>query len=189
MLKRLASRAANVDLVLAVLLLISVGLNLFYSYGPPALARASAEQQRLWSPGTAAPPLAVWNGVSEEVLHWKASSRPTLLYVFRADCGWCARNVTSLADAIRLASGKFDVVLLSIDGTDKPIASEYLSLGVPTYWISGATAAQGYRLTATPQTIVINPRGEVAYFWRGAYRGQIGRDVSGLLGGVISEAS
>jgi hypothetical protein len=106
-------------------------------------------------------------------VNW-AGTRPTVLYVFRPDCIWCARNFNSLRTLHGDTRYRFIALSLAKDGV-----REYLSTNgtpMPTY-IATSETARTLKLGITPETIVVSPQGVVERVWPGAYTGPVKKDV------------
>jgi hypothetical protein len=115
-------------------------------------------------------------------VNYARSAGPTILYVFSPSCGWCRRNLRDVRELLRVSSGKYTAVGLSLtrDGL-----SEYVSAsGLPMQFITDIppSTVMGYRLGGTPQTIVISKSGRVLRNWRGAYGGEVRAEVESYFG-------
>jgi len=132
--------------------------------------------------GTLVPPLTVnrLDGKSA-VINYSSADEPTVLYVFRPGCSWCARNLPNLAELIEKAGSSYRFVGLSLttDGLERYVADNHLEF--PIYSNLSAEARRVYGLGGTPQTIVISPEGRVMKNWLGAYVGGQKSQVEGFF--------
>jgi peroxiredoxin len=163
-----------------VLLLASVAINV-------ALGRrlhAFMEPEDRSTPiGMAVPPLDV-NTVDGHAVEIRFDGRPTILYYFSPNCGWCERNWTNVQALIASVGQRYRFVGLSTVADVSPyMASHHLSFEV----YSGLTleTARLYHLGGTPQTIVVAADGRIQYSWSGAYRNRRQHDVERAFGVVL----
>lgn len=136
--------------------------------------------------GATVPPIEArpLNGLPEKIGFGKASV-PTVLYIFRPDCVWCAKNLANLRVLIASAGSRYKIVGLSLpsESPGKDLIS-YLrdtQLEFPIYVDISAATMSAYHLGGTPQTIVVSPQGKILKVWTGAYQGPILEDVEKYL--------
>lgn len=155
------------DVVLLLFLGLSLSLNVFLGWKVIALTPRSASKQA--SIGTVVPILRArdTSGKSMELSFRK--DRPTIIYIFRPGCKWCAANL----DNIRILSQerKSTVDFVGISTTDKGL-NEYLRkypLPFPAYVLSETAVLSRMDFVGTPQTVEVSPLGTITNNWTGAY--------------------
>jgi peroxiredoxin len=163
-----------------VLLLVSVGLNVVLGRRLQAFMEP---EDRSTPVGMAVPPLDVRtpDGHAAEI---RFDGRPTILYYFSPNCGWCEGNWTNVQALIASVGQRYRFVGLStVADVSTYMASHHLSFEV----YSGLTleAARQYHLGGTPQTIVVSADGRIQYSWSGAYRSRRQHDVERAFGVVL----
>ena len=180
----------DVDVALMGLLSVSVVVNVCYAYrSQTGSTVASPTGRALWAVGTIAPPLLVEDGNgNHHWLEWDKLERPLVIYVFAPGCSWCDRNSGSVQALIVQRHKRFDVIGISLSGSEP--GDDSLTLAdVPTYYVSSQARRAGYALGATPETIVIEKPGLVLGHWLGAYTPPLARQIEGLLGVRLSPIS
>jgi peroxiredoxin len=100
-----------------------------------------------------------------------STSKPTIIYYFSPACGWCRRNEDNFKALFEKKRGDFQFVALSNSHEDlqEYIADrkwEFRTLVEPSDEV-----LQMFKLSGTPQTIVVSSDGEVLRSWSGAYVG------------------
>jgi peroxiredoxin len=157
-----------------VALLVSVTLNVLLAHRLRGITHAQetriAEYQL--KVGTTVPAIAVKRlGGRPEVFSYQGTNKPTVLYVFTPTCMWCARNMDNLKTLIAKESGQYRVIGLSLsqEGLAEYVAKNDLKL--PVYSGLSAETKAAYKLSGTPQTIVVSPDGRILQNWIGAYVG------------------
>ena len=173
----------DVDAALMVLLCASVAVNVAYAYRSKAGSMVAAPTARgLWAVGTIAPPLLVEDADgNQHWLEWEKLQRPLVIYVFAPGCGWCDRNADSVRALVVQREKRFDVIGISLSGTEADGKPSYLA-DVPRYYVTSQARRAGYVLGATPETIVIEKPGLVRGHWVGAYTPPLAHQIEGLLG-------
>lgn len=166
---------------LTSLLVVSVGLNVGLAYKVQGFmsaqnARIASLEARRLKAGSAVPAF-VATRVGDidgrtETIGYANMDRPTVLYVLSPDCGWCAKNEDSVRKLIIKKSGEYRFIAVSLeeDGVEK-YAAEH-DFGIPLYAGISEDAQKAYKMTGTPQTIVVSPKGVVLANWNGAYHGK-----------------
>jgi hypothetical protein len=171
--KRRAS-GATLSLI-SVALVVSVAINVLLAHKVRGMAYASSARMSEYQlkPGIRVPPItASLLGGEEETISFGSADRPTVLYFFAPTCTWCARNMGNLKMLVDQENGKYRFIGLSL--SEEGLA-EYVSkneLKLPVYFGLSTEARKAYKLTGTPQTIVISPEGKVLQNWMGAYVGE-----------------
>lgn len=170
------------DTVLMALLVISVVFNCVLVYRPNVVS-GSSRRPPMWAVGTVAPPVMVDDAQGQRVwLDWDTQKKPTVLYLFSPDCGWCDRNAPGARMLIMLRGDKYDVTAIALMGPSGWGKKPPADLGVRPYSISSTVRKAGYALGGTPQTVVIGQRGKILANWMGAYNAAIQKDIERVLG-------
>jgi hypothetical protein len=158
----------------AVALAVSVTLNVLLARRVRSLtyARSASMAEYQLQVGSAVPPIAVKRlGGQKEVISYQGVNQTTILYVFTPPCSWCARNMDNFKTLLGKESGEYRFIALSL--SDDTLA-EYVAkndLKLPVYSGLSMDTKAAYKLSGTPQTIVISPEGRVLQNWMGAYVG------------------
>jgi peroxiredoxin len=159
---------------LTVMLAASVALNVMLSLRVRELTslQNAVRAHRELEIGTAVPPITAkrLDGRSEAITYVE-SNRPTVLYIFTPQCGWCARNLNNLRTLVGQRGGdyRFIGISLSKEGLEKYVADHQLTF--PVYTDIPKELGEAYKMGGTPQTVVISPQGQVIQNWVGAYAG------------------
>lgn len=180
--------------LLTVMLIVSVLLNVFLARKNQELtglqnAKVAESQLKI---GTAVPPIKVksLDGRVDEI-SYRDLDRPTILYVFTPQCKWCARNLDNLKTLSNEKAGQYRFVGISLSEGDLEKYASDNKLQFPVYTGVSSDARQIYRMSSTPQTIVISPEGVILQNWIGAYVGdqksQIESYFSVKLPGITEE--
>jgi len=120
-------------------------------------------------------------GGRQSTISYQSADQPTVLYIFAPSCTWCARNMDNLKTLIDKESGTYRFVGLSLseEGLADYIAKNDLKL--PIYSGLPNETKQAYKLSGTPQTIVVSPEGKVLQNWPGAYVGDQQKQVEAFF--------
>jgi len=98
-----------------------------------------------------------------------SKERPTIIYIFRPNCSWCAANLDNIR-SFSLQRGKtIDVIALS---TTRQGVDDYVKmypLPFPTYILDDPNSLLQVGFVATPQTIEVSSSGTIQHSWVGAY--------------------
>jgi peroxiredoxin len=111
-------------------------------------------------------------------INWKSDTkRPTLVYIFRESCSWCARNMANIRALSADPSLRGQVIGLSLSDDDLQTYVKKNSLVFPVY--KSADDPNGHKIKAdgTPETFVISSDGMVTDHWLGAYGGDVKEDI------------
>lgn len=122
--------------------------------------------------------------LSGEAVSVRFGSRPTILYYFSPNCGWCERNWTSVEALVAAVGSQYRFVALS----SVPNVADYVETHHLTFEVySGLTleSARVYHFAGTPQTVVVGADGRITQVWSGAFRGQLQREVERALGVLL----
>jgi len=116
---------------------------------------------------------------------------PTVLYVLKPECVWCARNAANLKSLIGQQQGRFRVLLISTDEGGIAAYREKEHLSDPIYYVS-PTSQRAYRLFGTPKTLLVSSQSKLLQNWEGAYlpklQTEIERALNLKLPGLVQEA-
>jgi peroxiredoxin len=157
-----------------VALSVSVTLNVLLAHRVRNLtySRSASMAEYQLKVGTTVPPIAAkrLDGKSE-VISYQKGNQPTVLYIFTPPCVWCARNMSNFKTLFGKESGEYRFIGLSLseEGLAEYVAKNELKL--PVYFGMSIETKGAYKLSGTPQTIVVSPEGRVLQSWMGAYVG------------------
>jgi peroxiredoxin len=167
-----ASRALLVSCTVA--LVVSVTLNVVLAHRVRTITHAQSERiaERLLAVGTTVPAIVAKRlDGQEESISYGEVNLSTVLYIFTPPCTWCARNMDNLKTLLDKERGQYRFIGLSLSAESLPEYVAKNDLKLPVYsGLSNETKA-AYKLSGTPQTIVISPEGKVLQNWMGAYVG------------------
>jgi peroxiredoxin len=114
-------------------------------------------------------------------MDWKTGDRPTIVYVFTPQCTWCTRDLESLRVlAANSAAYRFVGVSLTSEGLREYVGKNRLDF--PIYTSPNTSTIKALKLTITPETILVSPRGEVKRVWLGAYQGKNRAEIAEAFG-------
>lgn len=94
---------------------------------------------------------------------------PTVLYVFRPECGWCERNSENVNALVEQTRGKYRFVGLSLSSNGLKEYAARHDMKFPVYTDLPFSVTSAYKLSGTPQTIVVSTDGRVVRNWTGAF--------------------
>jgi len=158
-----------------VVLITSVGLNVLLAYRVQRQNSAivARRAENTLNVGTAVPPITAmrWGEGRREVISYGDTSRPTVLYIFTPPCSWCKRNTDNFNALVDKKSGEYRFIGLSLskDGLGEYLTTHHST--IPIYTDLSKDTIAAYKLSGTPQTLVISPAGMVVKNWKGAYTG------------------
>jgi peroxiredoxin len=169
---RQSSRTVFVTIFVA--LLVSVTLNVLLAHRVRSLSHTRSANMADYQLkiGATVPPLSAkrLNG-QLEVISYQSTTQPTVLYVFTPPCPWCARNMYNFKTLLDQERGHYRFIGISLS---EEALSEYITkndLKLPIYSGLSPQTKETYKLSGTPQTIVVSPEGKVLQNWAGAYVG------------------
>ncbi len=174
---------------LCVLLSVSMGFNAW-------LVRSLTNAQQAARPpilaaGTWVPPIPARELGSERTvtIAYGDTDRPTVLYLFSPQCGWCGRNLESIKTLVekRKNAYRFVGISLSDKGLREYVAAQ--ALPFPVYSGLSQEILKTYRVTGTPHTIIVSPDGRVVQTWGGAYLGQNRKQLQAYFKVALPELS
>lgn len=170
----LQRRSHRASTAVTVALVLSVTLNVLLAHKVRSLTHL--ETPKTHDPrlnvGVAVPPIAALrlNGQQEKITY-QVTNRPTVLYIFAPPCTWCARNMDNFKTLLDKEKDQYRFIGLSLS---EERLQEYVAkndLELPIYSGLSAATKAAYKLSGTPQTIVVSPEGKVLQNWMGAYVG------------------
>ena len=157
----------------ALLLVFSVSLNVLLARRVQSL-RVQSENRLapLLTVGTLVPPITAERiDGKNETLTYSSSPAPTVLYIFTPPCTWCARNMDNFKTLVEKGSGRYRFIGLSLEDQGLAGYVKKYDLTLPVYARLSPQTKETYKLSGTPQTIVISSDGRVLQNWMGAYIG------------------
>lgn len=170
----------STQFILIALLLCSTVINIFQARQMKGLRNVihTLKSESKLREGNAVPQIEASDLNGQPVtLRYEAEGPPTILYVFTPACGWCTKNLENIKAVAKQTSGSYRLIGLSLSG-DK--LGEYASdqkLDFPVYTDLPESVRSAYKLTGTPETIIISPEGRVVKRWTGAYTGPLQDEV------------
>lgn len=111
------------------------------------------------------------------VLNYSETQLPTVVFIITPTCGWCTKNVMNMRALVKNAGARYRFVGLSLS-SDK--LSDYVKenkLEFPIYTDLPILTMREYKLSGTPETIVVSPQGQVTRIWSGAFAEDLQREV------------
>jgi peroxiredoxin len=182
------SKLSKLQLLTIALLTCSVILNLFLARQTKslrsALLQVKAEDSLVV--GASPPPIAA-KGLDGQpaTIRYGPDELPTILYVFKPSCGWCTKNIQNIRALAQSTKGRYRVIGLSLSSDN---LQEYVTrsdLTFPVYSDLSPEVAIAYRMGSTPQTIVISSEGKLVKEWKGAYMGNIKKQIETQFGSEL----
>jgi len=145
------------------------------------LAEVLKDEQRL-TIGVAVPPIPAKDLDGRKVpINYDQPGRTTILYVFSPSCSWCGRNIANIKAIASLNRSGLRLIGLSLSDKDLKDYVAQNNLNFPVYSGIPGNVKQAYRLSGTPQTIVVSDQGRVIKTWMGAYSGELQKEVEDYL--------
>ncbi len=176
---------SRTEVTLVGLLLCSCSLNIVQRLRSISLEKAldEAREAQVLSPGAAVPPVrgTDMNGNRFEI-GFDSSDLPTVLYVFKPSCVWCQRNLGPINRLAVLGRGRFRFVGISL--SSRPELAQYIRRTEMKFPVLGEVSDEtrwAYRLSSTPETIVISKAGKVERVWDGAYSEHVKAEVESFF--------
>ena len=156
---------------------------------PQPTTTSSAPSQRL-RVGQKAPTLSAEDLDGHRiVIDWK--KRPTLVYIFREGCSWCARNMSNIEALSATPNLPYRVVGVSLSDEKLHAYVADNSIAFPVYKNARTTDGQPFTADGTPETLLVSSEGMITERWLGAYGGDTKNDIEQkltvTLPGVASE--
>jgi hypothetical protein len=178
------STAKRPDIFILLLLAISLGLNVYLG----------VQVKRLAGNQTPAPPVVLPEGTEmeaitvsdlnnkNEVLTFKDSKLPTLLYIFSPSCVWCDRNLNNIKTLAESRGTEYRFIGISLSEIK---LKEYLDthhFSMPVYKNLLSQTRSKLGLGGTPQTLVISSEGKIIKNWVGAYSENLQQEIENFFG-------
>jgi len=119
-----------------------------------------------------------WQGHDDD---FRADDMPTVLYIYRPTCGWCAKNlqnIKELAQHVQQTGGRVIGLSLETDGLEQYVQKSDMGLSQAIRTFHGF---HGEILGVTPHTLVVR-KGKVVEDWCGAYSGNLQTQVESVFG-------
>jgi peroxiredoxin len=167
-----------------VLLVFSVALNVFFTVRVKRLedAMLTLKGENRLKLGEEVPPIEGKDLEGRPVkLTYGGGDRPTILYVFRPQCGWCERNSQNINALAKQLGDRYRLIGLSLSSEDLKEYAGTHDMEFPVYTDLPFSVTSAYKLSGTPETIIISPEGHVVTSWQGAYTGQFQREVENFF--------
>lgn len=105
-------------------------------------------------------------------VRYDSGNRPTILYYFNPECGWCKKNEVSVAALRRQTADRYRFIAVTATAAESVAERDALAELSPM-WRANADQLRAYRLSGTPHTLVVSTDGLVLQSWPGAYRGRL----------------
>lgn len=181
--------AKSAVIILSPLLVLSIALNALQGKRLVELRQSAADANPDLQVGAHAADLHVkdLSGRDMTLSLGARAPKPKVLYVFSPSCGWCRRDVTAVNSLVRQISTKYDFVGLSLSTQGLREFTPKYHDAFPVYGDISAETASAYRLTSTPETIVVSPEGTILALWRGAYTGATKSQVEEFFSAKLPE--
>src|SRR5258708_28757837 len=144
----------------------SVSLNVLLAYRLRSLGQVQAAKiaDPLLKVGSTVPPIAaVGLDGKEEVISSQDTDKDTVLYIFTPPCSWCARNLDNFKTLIDKESGQYRIIRLSLSKEGLVQYAAKNGLDLPIYSGLSMATRLAYRLSGTPETIVVSHEGRVLH--------------------------
>jgi hypothetical protein len=129
----------------------------------------SLKSEQSTTAGMRLPPLTAEDMSGQSItIRYDETDRPTLLYVFTPACGWCKKNEDNINSLARQTGDKLRIigVTLSQDGLVEYVANRFPPAKVIK---PDSRTIIAYKLSGTPETILVSSEGVVLRVWKGAY--------------------
>jgi hypothetical protein len=177
------------------LLAASLVVNVLLGEKVRELHKQVAASQKPWlmDVGFKVPSFDVLDATGAAVkIEYGSDVRPTLLYTFHPDCGWCNRNWANVQALHEQAGDDYRILVVSRTSEAPKNYAEANRVALPIYHGTSEEFASTFGLRGTPQTIIVSSKGRVLKNWVGAYsdglQEEIERDLGVRLPGVSTGA-
>lgn len=167
----------NHSVIVTILLIFSVSINLLLAYtlwenrkSYSALENA-IEYDKGVLPGEKVPSLTAFDLNNEEI-NISYKDKPTVLYVFTPDCGWCLKNLENLKTLVTQTKNAYSFIGISLKNNNLDQYIKNNEINFPIYHSPPKDVYRDYKMGRTPQTFVISPDGYVIATWAGAFEGE-----------------
>lgn len=174
----------GLSLLLIVGLCIANGLLIKQNRDLKAAIARMVKEPEFLKPGQQAPPFAAKNlSGQRQVLNY-ADHAKTVLLVFLTQCEACERSLPYWRE-IKTACARNQYQIFGISLDDGPKTNVFLmsnGLNFEAFVDIDAKTREAYKLSLTPQTIVIDNSGKVERIWPGAFRRETKLEVEEYFG-------
>lgn len=160
---------------LIIALLLSVAFNILLARKVRLMidAQSARVTEHILAVGSAVPPITSKRlGGHEETISYQGTNQLTVLYIFTPQCIWCARNIDNLKTLANERKGQYRFIGLSLSDENLEKYVQTNQLKFPVYFGLSAELKAAYKLSGTPQTMVVSSDGRVVQNWTGAYVGR-----------------
>lgn len=165
---------------LTLLLICSVILNVLLAVKVGKLQDSlhTSQLQGQLTIGSSVPPITAKDiAGNEAAIAYTSNDLPTVLYIFKPSCNWCARNLQNIQFLTATVGKEYRVIGLSLDNDKLRDYVAQHNLNFPVYTDLPVAVGSAYKLGGTPQTIVVSNQGKVLKSWMGAYSGKLQQEV------------
>jgi peroxiredoxin len=180
----LKGKLLSAEAFLTVLLVCSVALNVFFTLRVKRLEEAilDLKGENKLELGETVPPIEGKDLEGRPVMiTYDGVDRPTMLYVFSPQCGWCERNSQNINSLAKQLGDRYRLIGLSLSPKDLKEYAGAHGMEFPVYTDLPFSVTSAYKLSGTPETIIISPEGRVVQAWPGAYTGQFQHEVESFF--------
>jgi hypothetical protein len=110
-----------------------------------------------------------------------ADGKRSILYIMSPTCSWCARNVDNIRYLAEKTQKEYQLIGLSITGDKLAEYRASTPLPFPVLVADASKAPSALDLSATPQTVVVGPKGAVEKAWVGAFDGKTKAEIESFF--------
>jgi hypothetical protein len=138
---------------------------------------SSLKSEQSTTAGMRLPPLTAQDMSGQSItIRYDETERPTLLYVFTPACGWCKKNEENINSLANQTGNRLRIigVTLSQDGLVEYVADRFPPVKVIK---PDSRTIIAYKLSGTPETILVSSQGVVLRVWKGAYADSTQREL------------
>lgn len=162
---------SRIDRMLVVLLLCSVGYNIYQAQRPAAPSAPSRQYNSLKMAGRAAPQFVATDRQGQEVVI-RTDGVPMLLYALQPGCKYCEANTENMQVMWRQLSGKYRFVGLNLAGDqvklDDYLKAHPLPFEVLSIDLTRVRELETYSFGATPSLYLVS-ESKIQRAWAGAF--------------------
>ncbi|MCW5971703.1 MAG: redoxin domain-containing protein, partial [Blastocatellales bacterium] len=178
------SQGKHNDLIFLLIILgVSLTLNVYLGWKIQRLSDNGSTMALSPAIGTMLPSIEARNlDNTLALINFEDVNLPTVLYIISPACYWCDRNMNNLKTLYISKSDKYRFLVLALNdvGIEEYVKKHELTL--PIYKQVPRSTITQMGLGATPQTIVVSPKGVVLQNWRGAYDKALRQEVERYFG-------
>jgi hypothetical protein len=176
------SKRIGLIIIMSVLLASSGVVNILLAREVSSLRLAFQSRGELGIGDSVQPIIAHSLDGTPATITFSGHALPTILYVFSPQCVWCTRNFDNIKAIENGVKGKYRFIGLSMStiSLEEYITGNNLSFQV--YKEPDPRSIIDFKLSGTPQTLVISQDGKIVKNWYGAYSGDQKMDVEKFFG-------